>query len=209
MIPAVTRAHIGAYLASMQSERTAISNATVQQRITVLRLFYGHLVDEGLCSKNPVVPDSGRILVRRYRRLPWIPNDADWQAILAATCGQPIRNRTMLAFAYDAALRQEELCGLRTDDIDPSARMFRIRAETTKGRRDRVVPYSATTALCSNSIFFIEKFCPEAEGHFFSRSPAATTPHQSRSGHGRRSSSRSPDVPTFGGSQPIHSGTFA
>jgi integrase len=85
------------------------------------------------------------MLIRRYRRLPWIPNEADWQAILAAAREEPIRNRVMLAFAYDAALRREELCGLCTDDIDPSSRMLRIRPENTKGRRDRIVPYSATS----------------------------------------------------------------
>jgi len=51
----------------------------------------------------------------------------------------------MLAFAYDAGLRREELCLLDTSDIDPSHRLLRIRAETTKKRHERVVPYSATT----------------------------------------------------------------
>ena len=120
-------------------------NSTVQQRLTVLRLFYGYLVDEGVCAKNPVVRHDGRSLVRRYSRLPWIPNEVDWESILAATVTQPIRNRTMLAFAYDAALRREELCGLQTDDLDPSSRTLRVRAENTKGRRDRVVPYSSVS----------------------------------------------------------------
>ena len=49
-------------------------------------------------------------------KLPWIPGEAEWL---------PIRNRLMLALAYDSALRREELCALR--------------AETTKTRRGRVV----------------------------------------------------------------------
>lgn len=53
----------------------------------------------------------------------------------------------MLALAYDAALRREELCALRTDDLDPARRMPRVRAETTKNRRERAVPYSAPTGL--------------------------------------------------------------
>ena len=140
---AATHAEIGAYLATLQSNNAPLCNATVQQRLTVLRLFYGYLVEEGVCARNPVIRHSGRSLVRRYSRLPWIPNEADWRSILAATVVQPIRNRTMLAFAYDAALRREELCALHTDDIDPSSRTLRIRAENTKGRRDRVVPYSS------------------------------------------------------------------
>ena len=60
---------------------------------------------------------------------------------------EPIRNRVMLALAYDAALRREELCSLRTDDLDPAHRTLRVRAETTKTRRERVVPYSAPTGV--------------------------------------------------------------
>jgi integrase len=45
----------------------------------------------------------------------------------------------MLALAYDAALRREELCSLRTDDLDPAHRTVRVRAETTKNRLERVV----------------------------------------------------------------------
>jgi integrase len=62
---------------------------------------------------------------------------------------EPIRNRVMLALAYDAALRREELCSLRTDDFDPAHRTLRVRAETTKNRLERVVPYSASTGAAS------------------------------------------------------------
>ena len=58
-----------------------------------------------------------------------------------------IRNRLMLALSYDSALRREELCALRTDDLDPAHRTLRVRAETTKTRRGRVVPYSAATGV--------------------------------------------------------------
>ena len=51
----------------------------------------------------------------------------------------------MIGLAYDAALRREELCLLESTDLDPAYRLLRIRGETTKGRRERVVPYSAAT----------------------------------------------------------------
>jgi integrase/recombinase XerD len=144
-VPAITRVHIGTYLANLQNYACHLSHATVQQRLTVLRLFYSYLVEEGVCKKNPVGQHGSRALVRRTRKLPWIPNEDDWQAILTATMQEPVRNRVMLTFAYDAGLRREELCSLCTDDIDPSRRMIRVRAESTKGRRDRIVPYSATS----------------------------------------------------------------
>ena len=131
-----------------------LSNATVQQRLTAVRLFYDYLVEGGLRDANPVgrgryAPTARagggnrRGLVPRQVRLPWIPGEADWRAILEAARREPIRNRTMLALGYDAGLRREELCSLRTDDLDPGYRLLRVRAETTKGRRERVVPYSA------------------------------------------------------------------
>jgi integrase len=84
-------------------------------------------------------------LVPRLVKLPWIPGEAQWLDVLAVFRAEPIRNRLMLALAYDAALRREELCSLRTDDVDPGQRMLRIRAETTKTRRGRSVLYSAAT----------------------------------------------------------------
>ena len=145
--------HAGA--GSPSSACPRLSNATIQQRLTAVRLFYDHLVEEGLRDTSPVgrghygfgvSTGGGRHgLVPRQARLPWIPNEADWRLILDTARQEPIRNRTMVALGYDAGLRREELCSLRTDDIDPGHRLLRIRAETTKNRCERVVPYSAVS----------------------------------------------------------------
>jgi hypothetical protein len=122
-----------------------------------VRLFYDFLMEEGLRDSNPVGrgrftpgrrqrgPQRG--LVPRLTKLPWIPAEAPWPDILDVAKSEPIRNRVMLALAYDAALRREELCSLRTEDLDPAHRTLRIRAETTKNRLERVVPYSASTGV--------------------------------------------------------------
>lgn len=125
-----------------------LSNATVQQHLASLRLFYDYLVEEELCRRNPFRNGVGfpsRRLVRREHKLPWIPNEEEWQRFLAAATNERIRNRLMLAMSYDAGLRREELCLLDTSDIDPAHRTLRIRSETTKSRRSRVLPYSAGT----------------------------------------------------------------
>ncbi len=127
-----------------------VANATLQLRITVVRLFYDFLVEERVRDRNPVgrgyraSDGSGgrRGLVPRVSSLPWIPTDAQWRSVLEVAAGESLRNRLMLALAYDAALRREELCLLQTDDLDPAHRTLRVRAETTKTRRGRVVPYS-------------------------------------------------------------------
>ena len=168
-VEAVTHPHISDYVRHLLSQKkshtpsggqtdsgSGLANATLQQRLTVVRLFYDYLVEEGLLTRSPVgrvgqgragelgVVD-GRLLLPRYRKLPWIPNDEQWRAVLEAARREPLRNRLMLVLSYDAALRREELCSLETGDLDPSRRLLRIRAETTKNRWERVVPYSETT----------------------------------------------------------------
>ena len=77
--------------------------------------------------------------------MPWSPGERHWLDILEVARRELVRNRLMLALAYEAALRREELCSLQTSDLDPAHRTLRERAETTKNRRERVVPYSAAT----------------------------------------------------------------
>lgn len=124
----VGREQIGLYvgdLASRPNPRGAkvlrigsgagLSNATMQLRLTAVRLFYDHLIEQGLRKDNPLgrgryAPGKAfagkrdRGLVRRYRTLPWIPGDEEWRTILQAAREEPIRNRLMLLLSYDVAL---------------------------------------------------------------------------------------------------------
>lgn len=136
---------------------SGLANATLQQRLVPVRLFYDYLIEEGLREANPVgrgrytpgrkFGGHQRGLVPRMTKLPWIPSEQQWLDLLTVVRDEPVRNRVMLALAYDAALRREELCSLRTDDLDPAHRTLRVRAETTKTRRERIVPYSAATGV--------------------------------------------------------------
>ena len=133
-----------------------LSNATLQQRVTAVRLFFDFLCEDGLIQINPVRRGrytlskrfggrADRSPIQKFHKLPWIPSEAQWASLLAVVAEESPRNRCMLALAYDAALRREELCQLRSEDIDPAHRLLRIRAETTKGRRERILPYSTTS----------------------------------------------------------------
>jgi integrase/recombinase XerD len=146
---------VGAYLRDLVKPSTTpeepdprMANATIQQHLAVLRMFYDFLVEEGRRTRNPFRQGEGRSsrpLVKREHKLPMIPTEEEWCRVLSEAAKEPIRNRLMLAMSYDAGLRREELCLLETSDIDPSRRTIRIRAETTKNRRSRVLPYSVTT----------------------------------------------------------------
>ncbi|BCL84638.1 integrase [Ktedonobacteria bacterium brp13] len=144
----------GANILSIENGQ-GLSNSTMQQRITVLRLFCDSLVEQQLRPDNPVgrghyVRGKGfggmrdRGLLPRYETLPWIPSDSEWQSLLKALKDTSLRNQVMLLLAYDGALRREELVTLEISDIDVAYRQVRIRAEHAKNRRERVVGYGKT-----------------------------------------------------------------
>src|SRR2546427_601467 len=118
----------GAKLLSIESGR-GLSNSTMQQRITVLRLFCDSLVERQLRQDNPVGRGhyvAGRAfggarsrgLLPRYQKLPWLPSDEEWQNVLHSLKGELLRNQVMLLIAYDGALRREELVRLGMSDFD-------------------------------------------------------------------------------------------
>ena len=73
----------------------------------------------------------------------------------------------LLARPQRTALRREELCSLRTDDLDPAHRMLRVRAETTKTRRERMVPYSAPTGVLLSDYLRHRAMLRRARGPLF------------------------------------------
>ncbi len=161
-----------------KSERSGMANATIRLRLTAVRLFYDHLIEEGFRGDNPVgrgryTQGGGfggarpRALVPRFTALPWIPADADWRHLLHTAKSEPLRNRVMLALAYDAGLRREELCLLCTGDIDPAHRLLTIRAETTKSRRGRVVPYSGAAGGLLSAYLAHRRTLSRARGPLF------------------------------------------
>jgi integrase/recombinase XerD len=158
--------------------RAGLANATLQQRLTAVRLWYDYLMEEGIRIDNPVGRgrythgksfggSRARGLISSYKKLPWIPNDQQWLSILEAAKRERLRDRLMLAFAYDAGLRREELCALETADIDPSKRLLRVRAETTKNRMERVVPYSEATGVLYAAYLRERRLLSRARGPLF------------------------------------------
>lgn len=164
-----TRAQVAGYLRDLTSRanpkqpnvvllesRAGLSNSTILLRLSVIRLFYDHLMEDGVRVSNPVGRSYGRKqygrratetpLFRRSRRLPWIPTEEQWRALLGIVMRESIRNRLMFALSYDAALRRQELLGLDTGDLDPAHRLARVRAENAKNGCERVVPYSPATS---------------------------------------------------------------
>jgi site-specific recombinase XerD len=190
-IRSAVREHIAAYIHDLASLRNpkrpnvvmidsgvGLANATLQQRLTAIGLFYDFLIEEGVRTANPVgrgrhTPGKGfgsardRGLIPRFYKLPWIPNEEEWRLLMQVIRQESIRNRTMLAFGYDGALRREELCALEIGDLNPAHRLLGIRAETTKGRRARVVPYSESTGQLYAAYLGARKVLSRRPGRLF------------------------------------------
>jgi integrase/recombinase XerD len=161
--PGATFEHVSLFVRYLNGEadgasaRIRVSNATLQQRLAAVRLWYDHLVYQGIRELNPVPrgqhvqvgsrePEHAgmqRGLVRRLVRLPRIPSEPEWARVLDEVAREGLRNRLMFALAYYGALRREELIGLRVSDLDVAHRLISVRPETSKGSRARVVCYAA------------------------------------------------------------------
>lgn len=145
----VTFEHISAYLRpQLPGMEQPVASATLQLRITAIRLWYDFLLYHDICETNPVPRSTssspifaGRGLIPRIVKLPVIPNDTEWFHFLKLTATASLRDRLMLAFAYYGALRRAEVTSLRIEDIDLAHRLMRIRAEITKNHRERIVCY--------------------------------------------------------------------
>jgi len=134
-----------------------LAPGTAGLRLNVIRLYYDHLRDRGDTDQNPVDPVFSSAQLWAYRQTGrfadggaaadrWLPTVEEWQRFLGVAAWKSIRTRTMLALAYDAALRREELVALELADLDWEGRRLTVRAKTTKRRETRHVPYSAITA---------------------------------------------------------------
>lgn len=138
-----------------RNRRTSVglSASTMRRRISTVRQFYDYLSGEGVVLKNPARRSSlasrrRALAPPQYDDLPWIPNEEQWSRLIDSALKLSLRNRAMLALNYDSGMRKEELCLLRLGDFDHAHRTVKIRAETTKSRRSRVLPYGrATDAL--------------------------------------------------------------
>ena len=171
---AATTEHLAEYLRELAAG--GLGPAARQQRLAALRLFYAFVVERGLRRDNPAVtPPRGQAPaasgdVRRGAPAPdgqewWIPDEDEWLGVLEAAGAERPRTRVMLALAYDAALRREELCGLRPVDLDLRRRTVRVVPAVGTGvqmRKGRLVPLS--TLVAEQCAAYLRGRAPAAEG---------------------------------------------
>ena len=131
--------------------KTRLSLATIRRRVGTARRFYQWLIDRRLRQDliNPVptgAKGKSRGPVPATRQDPWIPDDKVWARILQHFLEhESLRNQVLLLVCYDGALRRQECVLLRVEDIDHKSLTIKVRAETAKNGKERLVVLSPIT----------------------------------------------------------------
>ncbi|MEZ5360608.1 MAG: tyrosine-type recombinase/integrase [Candidatus Zixiibacteriota bacterium] len=120
-----------------------VSSATVNGRIRVYRLFFKHLLEEGLIDENPA---SRLNLIKQEKKIKPVLSAEEMGLILSKINRRSFhgaRNYCMILLTYDSMLRLNELLSIKLDEINLAEKIVKIHG---KGRKDRFVPFSDKTA---------------------------------------------------------------
>ncbi len=110
-----------------------VSWSMFNQAVCALRFFYGVSL-----NREEIIPRIAH--GRREKKLPVVLSVKEVHQVIHAV--ENLKHRTLLMTIYAGGLRVSEGIGLRVEDID-SARMTLL-IRQAKGRKDRLVPLSAT-----------------------------------------------------------------
>lgn len=122
-----------------------VSNTTINNYIRNLRAFFNWLDSDYVLSKNPM--KKVRQLKNDRNAKEYI-NDEDFKKLtnhLDKSYYPEHRDFAMIIAMIDTGMRLGECSCLLVSDIDLARKQIKLRAEITKGRKDRVVFFSPKT----------------------------------------------------------------
>lgn len=121
-----------------------ISTTTINNYIRNLKVFFNFCKEERIISKNP----TERIkLLKNNRKAKDQIDDEEFKRLiryLDTTKFYEFRDYVIIQLIMDTGMRIGECLSLTVEDLDINGRAIFLRAETTKGRKDRYVFYSYT-----------------------------------------------------------------
>ncbi|WP_324680727.1 site-specific integrase [Hymenobacter sp. GOD-10R] len=180
-----TQEHTSLYRKALQQRtwckghvvHSGLAKATMRQRMSILKLYYTYLKEEGmrdtipLRTRNPWSHNHnaqgnsfGDVTESEVF---WIPDTLEWNAIVEKIKTSSLRNELMLMLAYEAALRREEVCSLQIGDLDQNHLLLTVRKETTKNNMQRIVPISAPTHRLFAQYLALRPFAPSPKDPLF------------------------------------------
>jgi integrase/recombinase XerD len=145
------------------------SGRSLARRLSSLRGFFLHALEEKIVSDNPAFfLESPKL----SKLLPEVLNEKEVGAILALPNMLEklgARDRCMLEILYGAGLRVSELCNLRVLDMDAQRGVLRVFG---KGAKERLVPLHgmAVSLICDYVRDWRPSFSPREDALFLNRS---------------------------------------
>ncbi len=125
--------------------RKPICDATINNYLRDIRVFFNWLEEEYVIRRSPLK----RIKPLKTSRKPreYI-SDEDFKKLVGCldkSYFSEHRDYAMIMLMIDSGMRVGECSSLLVEDVNMAKRQIELRAEITKGRRDRVVYFSAKT----------------------------------------------------------------
>lgn len=130
---------VEAYVATLRA--SAHAESSVARAISVLRGWFGFMLDEGTVTKDPTARVKG---ARRGRTLPKPLDEEQIIALLDSVHGNAatdLRDRALLEMLYDTGARVSEVVGIKIEDLDFDEELILV---TGKGSKQRLVPMGVT-----------------------------------------------------------------
>ncbi|RJQ31876.1 MAG: hypothetical protein C4562_05415 [Actinobacteria bacterium] len=168
----ITPADLREYLSHLSKK--GLSKQTVWTHYKQLRVFFGFCHRESYLKTNPME------LIRKPKvdkLLPKVLTADEIKALLKTAKGKGFlgkRNAALVALMFDSGLRASEVCGLKLTDVSLENQVVRVFG---KGSKERIIPFSKTTAKLLLSYLKARGNRPYEEGFFISRYGDKLTRH--------------------------------
>lgn len=165
---AIRREHIEAYIEHLQTSAPGRSgagqkSATVSIVYRTLRTFWRWCVAEEEVSRSPMDRmESPKVT----EEAPPVLKLEELGRLMKAAAGKGFedrRNLALLQLLAGSGMRRGEVAGLRVDDVDLDGDgLILLRGETSKGRRDRLVPLNRATVAALDKYLRVRGSHPHA-----------------------------------------------
>ena len=137
------RSYVGYHQARTKADGAPLSDSALNSLIRSLRAFCTWLREDGWVERDlfakVTVPKAPRLVKDTFS-----PDEVN--RLLATARQSPrngLRDEALILFMLDTGCRANEVCTLRTDDLDWGRHVAKVYG---KGRKERLVPFSAATA---------------------------------------------------------------
>lgn len=120
--------------------------ASVNRELSRMRTILKHAVRKRRIAVSPF--DQGEPIIKKSHEVvrDRIASNEEERLLIAQCVGKRVHLKNIIVFAIHTAMRQGEIFKLEWTDIDIKQRTIRVREETTKTEKVRIVPMSSTVA---------------------------------------------------------------